>query len=1228
MNSKIFLVLSVLTFAAGCGGDSPVGGPDAGSQDVCGPGRACPRACEEGCATGEVCTGGYCAQPEPTSTSYSACAVDADCPRGDHCALGACVHRCISDRDCSGGEVCSNRGRCSPLAQVTEVPAPPAPGAPALAVTLREGGPATQLDFTGGTLRKTLVLSSTTGQPLEFRLLSSEAWLSAEPASGVVSGQPVEVTVITDPVAAGTDDRARLRINSTAGVADVDVRKERDLSGVFSGEVTIQTPFEVARSMLTLHLFHSATDTSITGYVEPDSSLLFPFRSGVTGSVQGDQVVLSFVVAGAPSSLVNPHYPRPIRRTVTLTATVTSEGLLAGTLTDALTGVLTGPGIEVGGSFRLRRMGPPVDGQAQPVPDLTFTPVQTPFTGTDRAGCYASCPSAKFGCSTVLGRAKSYLDAAAGFYRSFQAAASAQTNPHDAVVKANNTCGAYACLNETHLRCAQLLFDDALRDSSSDPTTKAESAKGLLDSYEVLADYNLLFGNDRVVSALESWRTAAATVSDEVEYIRSAHAFFTAGSHSKGTTQALAMLDPYALTMVLGPMVPADALRDTSSFLVEFLGDEALARGRFEHLRRQALVLSGALRARLEQADREHRLGRLSEATATARAGALQGYIDLMLLGKVMTKAGVTATELAEINVTLRNFHALSRKFDDLRAGRNPVGYVPDFVPFFAKDARTTNFEQIWSSTQVIADAAVKQQDNADDSYRTWEAGSASLSSQLTAQVLEYERQLGLLCGTTQVSLCGKAGSQLDIGYREINAAGTRLRLIQQRLVNIHEEVRIERDRARQSVGINEAEALLIMEDGRKLNALEAQEQEIQLAAEVFRAVGGIFGAIISGEPGAAFTAAANAQANLISITGQTQIDKARNNLNTRSRARVEFNQASEKLINSAALIQSRLLETATLAIELELAKESLSQALASVTATWRQARLLEAQQARLEEAKRVDAYRHLKFRVYSDALSLQALRSYRDLLEWAYLSTRALEYELNMSYGERHTLWQMRTAKEVTNVYLAALYQVYARGNGTNPQHAEKVISVRDRLLGLSTPLVDAVTGVTYSPRDRFRRFVANPANRDVNGDLHLSFMTFRPDDAMFSGNVCNDRIREVRVNLVGDSLGAGVTKAVVQLTQGGTSYMRSCEEPFELVAYNLLGAEQKPRVARVEAGLNAPNKAALLPNTDLQFRPLLAGPWELTIRSDEADNAGLDLRGLDDIEIILDHEANTLQR
>ena len=189
---RYMLAFGLLALSA-CGG----GGGGGGTGGVTAPpgcvaGRACASSCSDAapCGGTETCTAGLCAQPLATSTQYAACTLDAECQRGDFCSLGACSHDCVADRDCQGGTVCSDRGRCIAAAQVGQPPvvAPPAPGAPAVSPEL--------LDFGGSVQTLTFTLANGGASAFDFRLLSSRKWASAEPATGTVpAGASTTITV-------------------------------------------------------------------------------------------------------------------------------------------------------------------------------------------------------------------------------------------------------------------------------------------------------------------------------------------------------------------------------------------------------------------------------------------------------------------------------------------------------------------------------------------------------------------------------------------------------------------------------------------------------------------------------------------------------------------------------------------------------------------------------------------------------------------------------------------------------------------------------------------------------------------------------------------------------------------------------------------------------------------------------------------------------------------------
>jgi hypothetical protein len=1261
------LVACGLSLLLACGSD--VSGP-------CTPGRVCPVTCKEAgdCQGSETCSKGYCAQPQALSNAYAACALDADCSRGDHCSLGACAHDCLIDEECVSGTVCSSRGLCVPPAEIGQPPPVESPSAsedsPVTPTAL--GVSAASLDFGRQETSKQIQITNSQGAPITYRALSSKPWLSADPSHGTVGGAAQALTVTVDRSLAGADTHASLTINSTGGSARVEVVIGRDLSGLYTGQVRVTEPFEIATSRLQVNLFQSEDGTALTGYVDAERSLLFPVRAGITGTISGDEVTLTFVVAGAKGSLVNPHYPVPIRRTIKLSGKMVASEVIEGTASDSVAGPLESP-IALAGAFRLQRAGEAVPGEADPVPRLPAAVITAP-EGSDYADC-AQCPPGG-DCSSVTRRGDSWLKFGVSFYRVFNKAATG-TNPFGAV---SVSCKDQVCLNQKAIRCAQFSYVGELGGSDA-----GNAAVGLLDSLEVLADYGVLFGNQKMVEATEEWKKADANLAHEVSVIQTAGPLFTAGSHSDNTLPQ-AMLDPYFLRLVAGSRVSTDALKTPYSHIPVLLGDDAQAHAKNEYLRRQALAIGGALRAALEAAQRQHRLGDLAAVRATAFKEALQAYLDLAMLTPLLTKAGLTPATFPDLAPILRDFEQLSRRFDLVNEGRNPAGYFDGFVPILARASGSgTNFEQIWdASMEFYNNVAKPQMTEAKAEARGFENDLEALKDQVNLQREELGKEITALCGETDLSrptvdlstcggmtptqlfdadgssgcsiqdaaegtavgvTCGVNGSEVARAASEFRAAVIRVKEAKQRIANLTEEIKIEEQRARTVSGIHDAQANLILANGEKIRAIDQQIRILDAATSFFGGFLNLVGGVVSKDPGMAIDGLSSVASGAMTLA-KGELEDRKNLILTTQGAQVEFNVAKEQLADSAAAIQTRMLESANLAYDQQIALEGAGQALDALVGLLRRARLLEAQYNRRELDTTLDLRRLLQYRLYADHLALSAQVSFDTFMSWAFLATRAFEYELNMSYATKGELWKARSAADV-NAYMGYLKSAYVL-TPLMPQLNWDAISVRDDLLDMGETVKDKVTGHDYTPRERFCRYVNDPANRDADGNLRIVFSTHRPDKEVFSRAVCNDRIREMHVNLVGDSLGAGVARAYVRLAQDGISYLRSCGGERELVAYDLSGDQMgngssptasqvtsgygAKRVARIEAGINVPvgSYGTLPANTDLAWRGIIAGPWELLIdqRAEmEPENAKLDLTGIDDIEIHFLHEASTLQ-
>jgi hypothetical protein len=286
-----------------------------------------------------------------------------------------------------------------------------------------------------------------------------------------------------------------------------------------------------------------------------------------------------------------------------------------------------------------------------------------------------------------------------------------------------------------------------------------------------------------------------------------------------------------------------------------------------------------------------------------------------------------------------------------------------------------------------------------------------------------------------------------------------------------------------------------------------------------------------------------------------------------------------------------------------------------------------------LQLPAKTDPRRDPAFRQYRDRMTVLANKTFDDAQGQLFLVTRALEFELGMSFGRRGDLFRFVTPTDLA-LYEADLERAYQRyiSRVGNSQERETTLSLRDQIYRFSTALPDETTGGDYTPADLFRRLLAEPRNRDADGNVRLSFsLPLAQDGLIFNRGYCTDKITGIRISLVGASLGA--TQPEVTLAQRGSGYLRSCTETDAkgepvVIEYNLentIGA----RRSIIHAGLNLSGPTDLSSggpvNTELYGRPISA-PYELIIDMSTPANAKLDLTKLDDIVLFIRHDTRTV--
>lgn len=1215
------IVYALLIIAAGCRDGSPASRPTAA------PAKA---SCHDdaGCGTGLVCAKGLCAPPVPTASQYRACSLDVDCPAGDHCDLGACAHDCVADRDCATGLTCDARGRCAMAAAVNQppVPAPPTPKAPVLQIV------EPQLDFAAFTETKTITVENTGDASLAFRVLADKSWLSASPVTGTVDpGASANVTISVQKSGVGT--RGTISVVSTGGSGTVRVSVPEALAGLYQGEVHITSPSDLGTRDLAFRLAQQPSGT-LAGVLDDARSPAFGFRAALDGSssVTGQNVTLKFVIPARKGSGANPSYPANLLRTVTVSGSITPGGTIAGNYTETFEGATTSA-MTISGTIVLT----PADRSAPLLPMQSDTLDLQPVAEPSFLACDI-CPSGTCPADHVKA-GRQFLGAAFKFYGSPLADGTGDAYaPIRACVSQTGNC-----YDPIALHCAQAHFYKAIQAGDSQTCGDTGSGdcavRGLLDTFKGLLVWNSLYGNERLVNAYELGLSPEMQGS-ELDAARVAFSSGLVGA-STGGARVWGMLDPFFLNWItslptatwstpqlsmLQEQLQIGAADQTSRTVAPF--------GDFARLSSDLDLWMQALKNELTV---QHRLNSSDPQDLVLQAGrdAADAHIALALAAGLEAHIGTQGHLVSAVN------HAgeLATKVHQIASGLNPAGYTDEYIAYTynpaLKDTSNNYLELMRDFTANWLANADHANQTAQNTNRDFESSMQMLTQQLVQVNADNGKKIADLCGGSAshptIVNCGASGGQVFDTVQQIKSAYLRMQNASSAVSDQYEQIQIEQNRAAQQVELHQVEAVEITADGQKLQVLQDRETAIDALQQ---AAHGFFSALGSlDDPAALVGNLADGVTGAIASYAKGEIEKERINIDTIAKARIEYDQAQSQLIDSAARVKTLLLEIPTLRINALLAEQDIARLMGQLRSQMQDAQDAAASLSIQQQLSSADPRRDPAFRQYRNEATLLATKAFDDAQGQLFLVTRAFEYEVGMSFFRRGELFTLVTPAELA-AYAADLQTAYQKFIATIGSSQERglTLSLRDQIFGFSKPLSDNATGGTYSPAETFRQFLADPRNRDADGNVRLTFsLPITPDAPIFNHSFCTDKITGIRISLVGSSLGA--TQPELGLQQRGSAYLRSCTDTdaggdYVVTDYNLENTIGVRR-AIVQAGLNlsGPNDTSGGGPEDIELygRPV-AAPYELIIDRNAPANTNLDLTKLDDIVLFINHETRTV--
>ncbi len=1186
---------------------------------------------DKSCAAGFQCAAGVCASEAPTAAAYNACSLDVDCPVGDHCDLGACAHDCIADRDCAAGETCDVRGRCATPAVVNQ-PAPPAP--PTVTAAVLEVADK-QLAFSSFTETKTITLRNAGERALDYRILSDRAWLAGSPLTGTIAaGETEGVTISVAQL--GTGSRGTVSVVSTGGTASVLVSIPESLAGLYQGAIHVTLPTELGTRALALALAQDSAGR-LVGVVDDARSPAFGYRAALDASsrVEADRVWFRFVIPGRTGTGGNPSYPRNILRTITVSGTRVAGGKITGSYAETFEGVFSTPAV-LTGTVELE----PVDRTAPLLPaqtdSVSVAPAPTPvFLACD------ICPNGA--CPADHARAGvEFLKAAFKFYG--QAIADKTSDAYAPIRGCvDNPSG---CFDPIALHCAQAHFYQAIKSGGPHVCPETGTAdcaqRGLLDTFKGLLAWNSVYGNEHMVRAYALGRSLTAQRTE----LGAARAGFARGllGESTGGARVGGVMDPFfadwasklpaAVWANPQPSILPEELTVTgggvSSTTVPPFGD-------FDRMKADLGLWIEALRSELEAT---HRLADREPRDLVLQAGNDEADVHNML-----ALASVLAARMNAGDRLSDAAHAAARLADRARqigGGLNPAGYPDEYIAFTynpALGATSNNYRELmrdfmgsWLTNAQATHLA------AQGIQRDFESSTQAVAQQLVATAADYGKRVADLCGGSAARAttanCGAGGGLVFDTMQQLQSAYRRLENASAAVRNAYAEIAIEQNRAAQQAGLHNATAVMITDDGRRLEALAERESDLEQVQGMLGGLAGFAGGVLSMNPGQAFQAIANAAIDGGLAGSKLAIDEQRIRIDTVAKARVEYNQAKEALIDSAARVKTSLLQIPTLRINALLAHDDITRLAGLLGSQLQEAQDAQAALARMQQLSNQDPRRDPAYRQYRDRTTMLAVEAFDHALGQLFLVTRALEYEIGMSFARRGDVFALVTPADLAD-YAAdveAAYQRYVATVG-NAQQREITLSLRDQIFRFANPLHDNATGGSYQPADVFHRLLAEPRNRDADGNVRLGFsLSLAPDAFLFNRSLCTDKITGLRVSLVRSPLGA--TQPEVVLQQRGSAYLRSCTDTgtggdYAVTEYNLENTIGVRR-AIVQAGVNLSSATDLSSggpvDTEFYGRPI-AAPYELIIDRNAPANANLDLTRLDDIVLFINHETRTVR-
>ncbi len=1159
-----------------------------------------------------------------------ACIISADCPSGQHCDLEQCIQDCNTTDPCTGALTCTPRARCvSSDTASDDDPAPTKTKAGALTVA-----PAT-VALTSDQTSFDIALTSSSSDPVRYRVQVSGPHLAIGGDKGSFTGSgkitiKVDASKVSDQDVVGT-----VKIITSLGDAVVSAPIHVGITGAYKGYLRFNGgPVSLGQASIALDVVERHGDVSVRA--DSQKSLLYPQMGGADSTGFGsysasngiDVTLAQLIPAGAGGA--RNHFARSLGHKLHVKMKPQPGGQLAGTFEDQVYGLFAEPVTTTGEITLVYQPGVTptamlgADITMPPSPDKAKVP-EDAYIAFGGDGDYtlfnncgyerpSNCPggdcTAKITSleTTYAQPITTLMQNKVNTAQPFDSVVAACTKSLAINQRADYGAMPTGCGMQSATACA---MQYAVGMPIGNHAT-AQAASRLVQ--EVAAPAMLVAKNELVLAESESFSKGLTAEQTHLVNAQGALRYTAGWLFQPQNIEFLRTMDPSDAktgtggSSTAGDVYPAGrTLADLMSTLAT-IDDEST---------RVSAALSSAT----------------STSSVTVEQGnALVAYMEMVTLSEILSQWKTAPATLAASFNGILSTH--DRAFTGAQQGATVFGVPQGFVPFVfrAEDAGkgATNFEQMMS----IAKDSVTTEATLETSFlgnkRTYDQSLVNLQTQLSAIRSGADSKLKQTCGAgfnpdavqkdADWSSCG-AGDGGDVGSERlvVQRALASLNSANARISGMLQKIQIDYATLAKVLQVRQEDLQFEDELGKRLLSLDDDQHALDATQSVL-SVG---------------SAAAQAEENPAGLYGamfgafsteiKDEMQKERTQLDIDSKKHATASIAKLDTINGMANIQREEIDLKQAVIDVQQAALDVVIAQVKIADLVAQAKVVFTERQRQLVIASMDPSLDPSFRVLRDSDAEKALAARRTAQNQLYLAGSALQYELNMSIGSLDGAVLAATNASSLNALAACMSTIFssAREAYGSPQTYATTVSVR-RMLGITGPRKDDVTGTTLSEGEQFRFVLLKNENLDGKGGVGIQFATdLQPGNGLWSTDVCNDKLTSVQAQLVGDFLGDN--QAQINLSLGGGALLRTCDGTNALTPWSMGSstADLDAGFAVVQSGVNTFGDAP--PNTSLFGQSVARASWKLIVPggADAPQNGDVDLTHVDDIVLKFAHQA-----